>query len=64
MSDECFNCAGAASEQYTLILHDGTVLQEKTVCDPCISDFRDTEWIKVREESVMVRGSNEEDDED
>lgn len=60
MSDECFNCAGPASEQYTLILPGGKVLENKSVCDPCISDFRDTEWMKVVEGEIMMRGSNEE----
>lgn len=63
--DECFNCAEPASETYTLVLAPGRILEDKVLCDTCVSDFRDVEWIEVHEAPVLKRGNNEDqEDED
>ena len=64
MSDECFMCVEPASDEYTVILPDGTILENKTVCESCLSDLRKTEWLNVIEGPVMTRGENDNDDGD
>lgn len=63
MDGECFACVGPASEQYTLILEGGKVIEDKWVCESCISDFRDEEWIEVHEAPVLMRGGSGSDQE-
>lgn len=58
MEGECFNCMGEASDRYTLILDKGKTLEDKLLCEPCASAFRDTEWIEVHEAPVRMRGGN------
>lgn len=62
MSKECFVCVEPASEQYTLILPDGEVFEEKTVCDGCVADLRDTAWLKVIAGPVVMRGERNQQD--
>jgi hypothetical protein len=48
--EECFMCAGAAGDRYTLEVPAATY--EKTViCDTCAGDLRDTEWLDIRSET-------------
>lgn len=58
MDGECFACVGPASEQYILVLESGKVLEDKWVCDGCLIDFRDEEWIEMHEAPVLMRGGN------
>ena len=55
MDDECFVCAEPASDRYTVNLESSRTLEEKTLCDGCISDLRDEEWIDVRDEPVLAK---------
>lgn len=47
---ECFSCAQSASEYYTLVLEDSKIIEHVLVCEECMADFRDTEWIEVHNE--------------
>lgn len=61
---ECFNCAGEASERYTISFESGKILKDKLVCESCISDFRDIEWMSVSETPVLMRGGDSDDREE
>lgn len=56
MSEDCFNCGQPTSEQCTLVLEDSTVLKDKTLCQGCISELQDVEWIGLRDAPVLTRG--------
>lgn len=49
MDENCFNRVASATNQCTLVLGDATVLEAVWVCEECLSDFRQEEWIEVRE---------------
>ena len=51
MSGECFQCIRPASDRYTLILDNETVIEDVFVCDECLAGYRETDWIEVRTES-------------
>jgi hypothetical protein len=55
---DCFNCAGPATNRCTLILESDNILEDKLLCDPCLSDFRKVDWIEVQEESVLGGGDD------
>lgn len=58
MGGECFVCMGAASERYTLILEDSTVIEDKRVCNECLVSFQETDWIQVQDTPVLKRGGD------
>ena len=49
MEDDCFNCARTASESYDLILDSRTVVEDVRVCEDCVSEFEEEDWIDVEE---------------
>lgn len=48
VDDECFNCTASASDSYTLVLSSEKVLEDTALCESCVSDFRDEDWIELR----------------
>jgi len=42
----CFACGSAPKGRYTLNL-DGIAIEDKPVCEVCVSDFQLTDWIDV-----------------
>jgi hypothetical protein len=63
MGGECFMCVEPASEQYTLVLESSEVFEDKWICDECLPDLRTTDWVKVREEPVLMRCKESEQEE-
>jgi hypothetical protein len=59
MERHCFNCEGHASTRYTLIFEDSNVFNDKLLCEGCLSHFRNTEWIEVRETPVAESKRNQ-----
>lgn len=59
MGEECLNCAGPASKQYTLVVDSGNMLEEMTLCGPCIAAFREEDWIEVYKAPVLTRRGEE-----
>lgn len=55
MRDVCFACVRPASDRYTLILEDAKVIEDRAICDDCLSDFRGTEWISVYDTPAQVK---------
>ena len=51
MAGECFQCVQPASDRYTLNLESSTEIEDVFVCEECLSDFRETDWIDVHKES-------------
>jgi hypothetical protein len=49
MGGECFMCGQSAQGRYTLVLDNSKIIEDVVVCEECISDLRNTEWIKVYE---------------
>ena len=47
MSKECFICSELATDRYTLVLENTEFFEDKLICDDCIPDFQETEWISV-----------------
>jgi hypothetical protein len=46
--NECFICTVKTSTNYTLILDETTVQEDKPVCNGCIADLREKAWIETR----------------
>jgi hypothetical protein len=42
-------CVESASEHYTVVLEGSRALSEQAICDECVSDLREEEWIKFQE---------------
>lgn len=59
MGGECFICVGPATERYTLVLEDDTRVEAKLLCEECVADVRDVEWIDVYEGPVLTRGGDD-----
>jgi ribosome-binding protein aMBF1 (putative translation factor) len=49
MNKECFMCGQSAQGRYTLVLDNSKIIEDVVVCEECISDLRNTEWIEVYE---------------
>lgn len=63
MKEACFNCLEPASERFTLVFEDGSVLDEQHICPECVSAFREEDWMEVHNASALTRGeSSDEDD--
>lgn len=56
MEGECFVCVRPANDKYGIVLPDGKVLQEKLLCERCVSDLREVEFIEIEESPVLMRG--------
>ena len=48
MEQDCFNCAEPAKDRYTLVLESERLLEEKSVCDDCVSGFGRLDWMEIR----------------
>lgn len=55
MEDECLVCVEPASDRYTVSMENSRTFERKILCDECVSDLRDEEWIDVRDEPVLAR---------
>jgi|GEM_PF-5577192 len=44
----CFTCGSEATSRYTLHIDDGEAIEDKQLCEVCLSDFQRTEWIEVK----------------
>lgn len=64
MGGECFNCANAVEDRYTLVLNSGEVFKDKLLCEPCDSAFRGLDWIEVHEGPVLMRGGDDDQEKD
>jgi hypothetical protein len=49
MGGECFICSEPAAGRYTLILEGSDHLEDKLVCEECLVELREIEWIEIRE---------------
>jgi hypothetical protein len=47
MGEDCFNCACSASETYDITLDSGATLEGVCVCEDCVSEFENEDWIDV-----------------
>jgi hypothetical protein len=56
MSDKCFICVESASNRYTVILDQSKCLEQNLICDDCITDLEQEEWIELSEEPPDSRG--------
>jgi len=54
MDETCFNCAGSASNQYTLILEDSIVFTNVSICAECLPEFQRESWIDIHGTSVGI----------
>ncbi len=45
---------GTLRDNNTVIMEDSRTLGKKILCDECVSDLRDEEWIDVRDEPVLA----------
>ncbi len=59
MNRECFMCVEPASDQYTKLLESGTMFEDKWVCEACIVELRQEDWIEVHEGSILMRGGDD-----
>lgn len=62
MDKECFNCVEPASDRYTVIVEGSTVVDGAVMCDDCVSEFRDEDWIEVHDASTLMRGEDRDQD--
>lgn len=56
---ECFHCYSPASARFTVILESVRTMEDKLVCNECLSGFRETDWVEVYEAPVLKRGNTE-----
>jgi len=64
MGGACFACYQDGSDQYTLVLESGQIIEDKWVCEQCLADFRDEPWIEVHDASVLLRGGGTDEETD
>lgn len=53
MDGDCFNCMDPASDRYTLVLDSEKVLEDKIVCGDCATEFREEDWIELRDSGLF-----------
>lgn len=58
MSDNCLICVEPASNRYTVILDQSRCLEQKLLCDDCITDLEQEDWIELSEEPADPRESD------
>jgi len=49
MAGDCFVCVEPASDYYTVVLEGPRALSEQAICDRCVSELREEEWIEFQE---------------
>lgn len=59
MGEECFNCSGAATHRYTLILGPDKILEDKLLCGGCAAAFQREGWLEVHESPLFMRGADD-----
>ena len=55
--NECFVCVEPTSDRYSVTLERSKTLGEKVICDECVTDLREEDWIHIDPEPVLVGDS-------
>lgn len=51
MLGECFNCNQEGAERRTFILDSAEVIENTLICDECLMEFQEVEWIEITDKS-------------
>lgn len=58
MGDKCLICVEPASNHYTVILDQSRYFEQTLLCDDCVTDLEQEEWIELSEEPADSRESD------
>lgn len=50
MLGECFTCNMEGAERQTFILDSAKVIEDKLICEDCLAEFKELEWIEVKDD--------------
>lgn len=57
-------CVGDAEKRYTVILETNTILENNLICEDCLSDLQEEDWVEVHSEPLLRRGRDNDGEEE